>query len=632
MAIIGIDLGTSNSAASVLRGGRPVIIPSAEGVSLGGKAFPSYVAVAADGQMIIGEPARRQAASNPEGTATAFKRRMGQRETIKLRDKSFTPEQLSAFLLQKIKRDAEAFLGESVAQAVVTVPAYFDDNQRSATKDACKIAGLEVVRLVNEPTAAALAYGLDRAGQELRIAVIDFGGGTLDVTVMEFGKGVFEVKSTSGDTRLGGTDMDGRLIEALAERFQLATGMDLRGDAKAMARLKEAAEVAKIELSAGTSTHISLPYIAAAGGEPKHLEMDLSRTDLERIVRPVIERCRGPVEQALRDAGIQPKDVDRIVFVGGPTRMPAVRAFFEEMMGRKAEMGVDPMECVASGAAIQAGVLAGEAGLGEIVLVDVTPLTLGVETLGGVATALISRNTPVPVKQTEVFTTAADMQTSVTIHVFQGERPMSADNTSLGEFNLDGLPPAPRGVPKIEVTFDIDSSGILNVTARDTATGKTQSIRITGSTRLNTADKERMIKEAEQYADADKKRREEVDKLNEADAACYQAEKMLADFADKLTSELKEKIQTSMRETKEAYGRKDAVAATEKAEALRKLLKEAGAVIYSQSQTQAQGTGPYTETKFPGGTSPPYESSGEARPSGSGPRGKVVDAEYKESN
>jgi molecular chaperone DnaK len=626
MAIIGIDLGTSNSAAAVLRGGRPVIIPSAEGVSLGGKAFPSYVAVSADGQMLIGEPARRQAAANPEGTATAFKRRMGQRETLRLRDKSFTPEQLSAFLLQKIKRDAEAFLGEEVKQAVVTVPAYFDDNQRSATKDACRIAGLEVVRLVNEPTAAALAYGLDRAGQELRIAVIDFGGGTLDVTIMEFGKGVFEVKATSGDTRLGGTDMNERLFTALAERFQLATGIDLRPDAKAAARLREAAEVAKIELSAGSGTHISLPYIAAAGGEPKHLEMDLSRTDLERIVRPVIERCRAPVEQALGDAGVAPKDIDRIVFVGGPTRMPAVRAFFEEMFGRQAEMGVDPMECVASGAAIQAGVLAGEAGLGEIVLVDVTPLTLGVETLGGVATALITRNTPIPVKQTETFTTAADMQTSVTVHVFQGERPMAADNVSLGEFNLDGLPPAPRGVPKIEVTFDIDASGILNVTARDTATGKSQSIRITGSTRLRDADKERMIKEAEQYAEADRKRREDADRLNDADAACYQAEKLLADFAGKITDELRVKIQAAMQETKQAFARKDAQAATEKAETLKKLLKEAGVVIYAQTP----GEGPYKEVKYPGATPPPGESPGEARPSGSGPRGKVVDAEYKE--
>ncbi len=623
MAIIGIDLGTSNSAAAVLRGGRPVIIPSAEGVSLGGKAFPSYVAVTADGQMLIGEPARRQAAANPEGTATAFKRKMGQRQTIRLRDKEFTPEQLSAFLLQKIKRDAEAFLGEKVDKAVITVPAYFDDNQRSATKDAARIAGLEVARLVNEPTAAALAYGLDRAGQELRIAVIDLGGGTLDVTIMEFGKGVFEVKATSGDTQLGGTDMDARLLESLAERFHMATGIDLRNDPKAMARLREAAEMAKIELSANTTAHISLPYIAAVGGEPKHLEIDLTRSELERIVRPVIERCRAPVEQALRDAGITPQQVDRIVFVGGPTRMPVVRGFFEDLFGRKAEMGVDPMECVASGAAIQAGVLAGEAGLGEIVLVDVTPLTLGVETLGGVATPLIARNTPIPVKKTETFTTAADMQPSVTIHVFQGERPMAPDNVSLGEFNLDGLVPAPRGVPKIEVTFDIDANGILNVTARDTATGKSQSIRITGSTRLPEADKERMIKEAEQYAEADRKRREDAEKLNNADSVAYQGERLLAEYADKLTAELKGRIEAGLRETKEALGRKDATLANEKAEALKKVLQEAGAVVYAQTP-QAPKSGPYAETRA-------GEAAGEPRPSGAGPRGKVVDAEYRES-
>ncbi|MHB9102473.1 MAG: Hsp70 family protein, partial [Sulfuricella sp.] len=394
MAIIGIDLGTSNSAAAVLRGGRPVIIPSAEGVSLGGKAFPSYVAVTADGQVLVGEPARRQAASNPEGTATAFKRQMGRREKVRLRNNEYSPEQLSAFLLQKIKRDAESFLGEPVTKAVVTVPAYFDDNQRNATKDACSIAGIEVARLVNEPTAAALAYGLDRLGQELRIAVIDFGGGTLDVTIMEFGKGVFEVKSTSGDTQLGGTDMNQRIFEYLADRFRTESGIDVRGDRKAAARLLEASEMAKIELTASTTAHVSLPYIASSGGEPRHLELDLTRTDLERVVRSVIERCRGPVEQALRDAGITPRDVNRVVFVGGPTRMPAVRAFFEDLFGRKAEMGVDPMECVAAGAAIQAGVLSGE--VGDIVLVDVTPLTLGVETLGGVATPLIARNTPVP--------------------------------------------------------------------------------------------------------------------------------------------------------------------------------------------------------------------------------------------
>jgi molecular chaperone DnaK len=623
MAIIGIDLGTSNSAAAVLRGGRPVIIPSAEGVSLGGKAFPSYVALTADGQTLVGEPARRQAAANPEGTATAFKRRMGKREKIRLRDKEFTPEQLSAFLLQKIKRDAEAFLGEKVEKAVVTVPAYFDDNQRSATKDACRIAGLEVERLVNEPTAASLAYGLDRAGEELRIAVLDLGGGTLDVTVMEFGKGVFEVKATSGDTQLGGTDMDQLVQEQLAKRFQEQAGIDVRSDVKAMARLREAAEIAKVELSTTTTTHISLPYLAASGGEPRHLELDLTRTELERLVREVIERCRGPVEQALSDAGIGPRDVDRIVFVGGPTRMPVVRKFFEDLFGRPAEMGVDPMECVASGAAIQAGVLSGE--VGDIVLVDVTPLTLGVETLGGVATSLIARNSPIPVKHAEVFTTAADMQTSVTIHVYQGERPMAADNTSLGEFNLDGLAPAPRGIPKIEVTFDIDANGILNVTAKDQASGKSQSISITGSTRLSEDEKQRMVDEAEQYAEADKQRREQAEKLNAADAICYQAEKMLADFGDKLTDDMKQRINDALRETREALEKHDPALATEKAEALGKILKEAGTAVYAQVPGAEKV---YRETRAPGMD----EGPGEPRPSGSGPRGRVVDAEYKETN
>jgi molecular chaperone DnaK len=617
MAIIGIDLGTSNSAAAVLRGGRPVIIPSAEGVSLGGKAFPSHVALTADGQMLVGEPARRQASANPEGTATAFKRRMGQREKIRLRDREFSPEQLSAFLLQKIKRDAEAFLGEPVERAVVTVPAYFDDNQRSATKDACRIAGLEVARLVNEPTAASLAYGLDRLGQELRIAVIDLGGGTLDVTVMEFGKGVFEVKATSGDTRLGGTDMNQRIFERLADRFRDETGIELRNDPKASARLMEAGELAKVELSTNVTTHISLPYIAAIGGTPRHLEMDLTRAELERVVRPVIERCRPCVEQALRDAGAKPADIQRVVFVGGPTRMPAVRSFFEDIFGRKAEMGVDPMECVASGAAIQAGVLAGE--VGGIVLVDVTPLTLGVETLGGIATSLIARNTPIPVKKSEIFTTAADLQTSVTIHVFQGERPMSADNVSLGEFNLDGLAPAPRGVPKIEVTFDIDANGILNVAARDTATGRSQSIRISGSTRLSEQEKKRMVGEAERYAEADRKRREDAEKLNTADALCYEAEKMLAEFSDKLTAELRGRVDSALRDTREALRKKDAAAAAECTEALRKALKEAGVVIYAQS-SEAPKRGAYAETKWPG-----------AESEAGGPRTRVVDAEYHES-
>ena len=610
MAIIGIDLGTSNSAAAVLRGGKPVIIPSTEGITLSGKAFPSYVAITADGNKLVGEPARRQAAENPEGTASAFKREMGKREKIRLREKEFTPEQLSAFLLQKIKNDAEAYLGEPVEKAVVTVPAYFDDNQRSATKDACKIAGLEVIRLINEPTAAALAYGLDRSGEDIKIAVIDFGGGTLDVTIMEFGKGVFEVKSTSGDTQLGGTDMNKRIFDHLTEQFKIQTGIDIKTDRKASARLIEATEIAKIELTTSTTAHVSLPYIAA----DKHLELDLTRTELERLVRPVVERCKGPIEQALSDASIS-GEVDRIVFVGGPTRMPVVREYFEKLLGKKAEGGIDPMECVASGAAIQAGVLSGE--IGDIVLVDVTPLSLGVETLGGVVSALISRNAPIPVKHTETFTTAADMQTSVTVNVVQGERPMAADNTSLGQFNLDGLVPAPRGIPKIDVTFDIDASGILSVTAKDVATGKSQSIKITASTRLSNEEKEKMVKEAEQYAEDDKKRKDEADKLNAADSVCYEAERMLADYSDKLESDLRSKIEAKLKETKEAVQSRDIASASERSEALKELMKQAGTAIYSQSKGE-EGT--------PGETSYPGEEEG-----GSTPYEHVVDADYRES-
>lgn len=617
MAIIGIDLGTSNSAAAVLRGGKPVIIPSTEGISLSGKAFPSYVAITADGNKLVGEPARRQAAENPEGTVSAFKRKMGKREEIRLCDRTFTPEQLSAFLLQKIKNDAEAYLGEPVEKAVVTVPAYFDDNQRSATKDACKIAGLEVVRLVNEPTAAALAYGLERSGEDLKIAVIDFGGGTLDVTIMEFGKGVFEVKATSGDTQLGGTDMNERIFNHLAEKFKTQTGVDLTTDTKASARLIEAAEMAKIELSSNTTSHISLPYITAVGSESKHLDFDLTRTEIERLVRPVVEHCRGPIEQALSDAGVTSKELDRILLVGGPTRMPVVRAYFEELLGRKAESGVDPMECVASGAAIQAGVLSGE--VGDIVLVDVIPLSLGIETLGGVATTLISRNSPIPVKHTETFTTAADMQTSVTIHVVQGERPMAADNTSLGQFNLDGLVPAPRGIPKIDVTFDIDASGILNVTAKDVVTSKSQSIKITASTRLSDNEKERMVKEAEQYAEEDKKRKDEADTLNNADALCYEAERMLADYGEKIADELKGRIEAKLKETKEAIQAHDLNAATERSEALKKLMQEAGSAIYAQAQPQGGATAQEAS-----------QGAGGAQRS-EWPHQRVVDAEYSDS-
>jgi molecular chaperone DnaK len=449
---------------------------------------------------------------------------------------------------------------------VVTVPAYFDDNQRGATKDACRIAGIEVARLVNEPTAAALAYGLDRLGQELRIAVIDFGGGTLDVTIMEFGKGVFEVKATSGDTQLGGTDMNQRLFEYLTDRFRSISGADIRAGRKASARLLEAAEIAKIELTTSSTTHLSLPFLAIVGGQAAHLDLDLTRAEMERVIMPVIERCRGPVERAIRDSGGRPGSIDRVVLVGGPTRMPVVRGFFETMLGRKAETGVDPMECVAAGAAIQAGVLSGE--LGQIVLVDVTPLTLSVETLGGVATPLVARNTPIPIQRTEIFTTAADMQTSVTIHVFQGERPMAADNTFLGEFNLDGLPQAPRGVPKIEVTFDLDSNGILSVSAKDVATGKSREIRITGSTRLSDEEKRRMIDEAAHHAEEDRKRREDADKLNAADSICYQAERTLAEHGSQIGADHRDKLEAQLRETREAVVKRDAAMASQRAEAL----------------------------------------------------------------
>ena len=612
MTIIGIDLGTSNSAAAVLRGGRPVIIPSAEGITLGGKAFPSYVAVAGDGEIIVGEPARRQQAINPEGTVSRFKRLMGQRDKIRLASKEFTPEELSALLLQKIKRDAEAFLGGPVDKAVITVPAYFNDNQRSATKDACRIAGLEAARLVNEPTAASLAYGLDRLSQELRIAVIDFGGGTLDVTIMEFGKGVFEVNATSGNTQLGGTDMDRILVEHLASTFQSKSGIDIRNDRGALARVREAAEIAKIELSNTATARINLPFLSATTAAPAHLDYEFTRTELERLVRPVIERCREPVVQAFHDASLQFSQIDRLIFVGGPTRMPCVRAFFQELIGKKAESGVDPMECVAQGAAIQAGVLAGE--VGNIVLVDVTPLTLGIETLGNVATSLIPRNTPIPVKRSEIFTTAADLQTSVTVHVFQGERPMVSDNISLGQFNLDGLPPAPRGVPRIEVSFDIDADGILNATAKDTASGRSQSIRITGSTRLPEAEKRRMVEQAERYAEDDRKRREAAEQLNDADAVCYQAERTFADYGDKITEELRRRIEAALRDTRTALAAKDAAAAKGKADALKTVLQEVGQSLYASAQP---GPGPRVE-----------QPAGEAPPTGST---RVVDAEYKQT-
>src|SRR6266568_1316463 len=494
--IIGIDLGTSNSAAAAMIGGKPTIIQAAEGTSIGGKAFPSVVAFTRDGQLIVGEPARRQMISNPEGTVIAAKRKMGTDFRFNIFGKDYTPQQISSFILQKIKRDAEAFLGDTVDRAVITAPAYFNDNQRQATKDAGEIAGLQVVRIINEPTAASLAYGLDKVQKDLKILVFDFGGGTLDVTLMEMGGGVFQVKSTSGDTQLGGTDMDNILVDYVLQEFKKQSGLDIRNDKAAMMRVREAAEKAKIELSNVITTEINLPFLAydSATG-PKNLVLNLSRSKLEDLLRPIVERCKSPMLQALQDAKLAPSDVDKIILIGGPTRMPMVRQFVATVMGKEPERGVVPMEAVALGAAVQGAIITGDVAT-DILLVDVTPLTLGVEVLGGLKESLIDRNTTIPTKKSKVFTTAADYQTAVTIHVVQGERSMAADSVSLGMFYLTGLPPAPRGVPQIEVTFDIDANGILNVSAKDMATGKEAKIQITASSGLSKDEVDKMMKEA----------------------------------------------------------------------------------------------------------------------------------------
>ena len=611
--VVGIDLGTTNSEVAYIEAGKPVIIKSAEGQPY----FPSVVAFTKDGEMLIGEAAKRQAVTNPEGTVQRIKRMMGRGEKITIRGKKYTPEQISAFILQKIKKDAEDFLGEKITDSVITVPAYFNDDQRQATKDAGKIAGFNVKRIINEPTAAALAYGLDKEGEH-KIVVYDFGGGTLDVTIMEVGEGVFEVLSTSGDTQLGGSDMDQALVDYIAEEFKKKHKFDLRKDPATLQRVLEAAEKAKMELSSTLQTDINLPYITVINGEPKHLEMKLTRAKFEEIITPIVDRSDHPCKQALQDAKLKPEDVDHVVLVGGTTRIPLVMKKVEQIFKKKPKREVDPMECVAIGAAIQAGVLSGDIDK-DIVLLDVTPLSLSVETLGGVSTSLIDRNTTVPTRKSKIFSTAADNQTSVEINVLQGERPMAADNKSLGRFHLDGILPAPRGIPQIEVTFDIDVDGIMNVSAKDLGTGKEQSIRITGSTKLSDSEIDRMKKEAKEHEDEDKKRKEKVEIRNNADALVHTTEKTLEELKDKFSQDDKENIEKSLKDLREALTDDDIAKIKEKSDALTQTLQKASAKIYQQAaqQYQQQQKASAGENREEGWSGHPQDDD------------KTIDADYK---
>lgn len=598
--IIGIDLGTTNSAAAVMMGGNPAVIPSAEGPTVAGKMFPSVVAFTKEGQLLVGESARRQAVTNPEGTIREAKRHMGTSRKITLQGKDYTPQQISSFILQKILRDTETYMGEKVTKAVITVPAHFNDNQRQATIDAGEIAGLKVTRIVNEPTAAALAYGLDKTDQDMKILVFSFGGGTNDTTIMDFGSGVFEVLSTSGDTQTGGADVDKAIMDYLVAEFKSTSGIDLSNDQKAMARLKEAAEKAKIELSNLMTTDIDLPYIAMDANGPQNLHITMNRAKLEQIAAPIVERIKEPIRRTISDAGLSLDKIDKLVLFGGMTKMPLVQKTVEDLVGKKMERGIDPMECVAIGAAIQGAVLAGE--IDDIVLLDVTPLSLGVETMGSVMTKVIDRNTTIPTKQTKIFSTAADMQTAVTIHVLQGERSMAKDNISLGSFNLDGIPSAPRGVPQIEVTFDINADGVLNVSAKDLGTGKEMSITIQAATKLSDAEKDRMVREAEEYAEADKQAKEEVETRNQADALVYSTEKLISEQGDKIPAEMKEKITAPLEALKSALTEGSASEIKAKMDELQKIAQEVGASLYQQAGPEAAGgpqpgpqQGPQTE-------------------------------------
>jgi molecular chaperone DnaK len=630
--VIGIDLGTTNSVVAVMEGGNPTVIPNQEGSRL----TPSVVAFTKDGEILVGQVAKRQAITNPENTVFSIKRFMGRRHDevvqeiklvpykvakaangdarVEVRGKQYAPPEISAMILRKLKEAAEAYLGEKVTQAVITVPAYFNDSQRQATKDAGKIAGLEVLRIINEPTAAALAYGLDKKKDE-KIAVYDLGGGTFDISILEIGEGVFEVKATNGDTHLGGDDFDQRVIDWIATEFGKEHGIDLRKDRMALQRLKEAAEKAKIELSSTVQTEVNLPFITADASGPKHLVMTLSRAKLESLVADLVDRTLGPCRQAMQDAGVTARDIDEVVLVGGQTRMPKVHEAVKQLFGREPHKGVNPDEVVAVGAAVQAAVLTGE--VKDVVLLDVTPLSLGIETLGGVMTTLIARNTTIPTKKSEVFTTAADNQEQVEVHVLQGERPMARDNRTLGKFHLVGIPPAPRGMPQIEVTFDIDANSILNVSARDKATGKEQKITITASSTLTKDDIDRMVKEAEAHAAEDTKRKEEIETRNQADSLVYSTERTLAEHGSKLAEADRKAIDEALAEAKEALKSEDVERIRRTRENLTRASHKLAEVMYRETSQAASGP-------TAGGPQGPAGQAG-------GPKeGEVVDAEFED--